>query len=325
MKLLFVRAAWIAAVLMIILTMDKMNIFHPPPVEEYASSDQPDQIFGADIAKAEPAPAVLIGAGDISVCGQDGDARTAALIERLIKQFPQAAVFTAGDNVQSMGGMYEYTDCFDKTWGKFKERIHPSPGNHDWYSAQGSQYFTYFGAAAGENGEGYYSYDLGGWHIVSLNSNCENTDCGEGSPQVQWLRGDLERNSSVCTLAYWHHPARSSGTVPIIPAAETFWRIASDFGVDVVVNGHDHHYERFAPLDRDGQVDLETGTRSFIVGTGGAWLVDLAAPLPATEAVDNGNLGVIIFLLFPDHYEWQFTSVREGAYTDSGTGTCSGR
>lgn len=269
-----------------------------------------------------PAPAVLIGAGDISVCGLDGASRTAALLARLINQYPQAEIFTAGDNAQVMGLMQEYMDCFSPTWGRFWDRIHPSPGNHDWFTESGRDYFTYFGEAAGEAGNGYYSYDLGEWHIVSLNSNCDAAGCEEGSAQVEWLRADLQQNQARCTLLYWHHPLWSSGTVPISPAGQAFWRIASEYGAEIVVNGHDHYYERFAPLDQDGNVNFETGIRPFIVGTGGAWLFELDEPLAITEARDNTSFGVIKFLLYPDRYEWEYVAADGSPFTDSGTGTC---
>lgn len=304
--------------------------FQPPPGDFQANEPQPisNQVsqknFSRKVEKEiEPTPAVLIGAGDITVCGQDGDDRTAALIERLIVQYPQAEIFTAGDNTQTMGEPYEYADCFDRTWGRLPAPIHPSPGNHDWFIEKGANYFSYFGEAAGDFGLGYYSYDVGGWHIVSLNSNCNLEDCGEASAQAQWFRADLQANQAACTLVYWHHPLRSSGIVPINPGGETLWQIASDFDVDVVVNGHDHHYERFAPLDRDGRVNQVSGMRSFIVGTGGAWLFDLGEPLAITEAMDNTTYGVILFLLYPYRYEWKFTPVSGSYFSDAGAGVCS--
>lgn len=271
----------------------------------------------------EAEPVVLIGAGDISVCGWAGGDYTAALIERLLVQFPKAEIFTAGDNAQTIGDIYEYTDCFRSTWGRFFDRIHPSPGNHDWDTFQGEYYFKYFKERAGEPGLGYYSYNLGDWHLVSLNSNCADGRCDEDSPQAQWLRDDLQKDQHTCTLAYWHHPLRSSGVVPIETGSDTFWKIASDLGVDVVVNGHDHHYERFTPLDRDGNPDAENGIRSFIVGTGGAWLFKLGKSLEITEARDNSTNGVILFFLYPDHYDWMFVPVNGEFYTDYGSGVCS--
>lgn len=276
----------------------------------------------ARIAPAKDTPAILIGAADISVCGQTGDQQTADLIQRLLKQYPKARIFTAGDNAQSNGEMFEYEDCYQNTWGRFKQRIRPSPGNHDWQTDQGRPYFTYFGKAAGEYGLGYYSYNLGGWHIVSLNSNCDSVNCGPESLQGQWLHADLKKNKSACTLLYWHHPLFDSGIEEISHAGLDFWRTASQYHAEVVVNGHDHHYERFAPLDANGDEDREHGIRPFIVGTGGAWLFETGAPLPITEARDNQTLGVIVFSLYPDRYEWQFVPVKGGTFTDAGSGTC---
>jgi acid phosphatase type 7 len=285
----------------------------------------PNQADAISVNGAEqpPEPAILIGAGDISVCGQVGDNQTAALVDRLLVQFPQASIFTAGDNSQTIGELYEYTDCFGPSWGRFKERIHPSPGNHDWYTEHGRYYFEYFGANAGKYGLGYYSYDFGGWHIVSLNSNCDDVDCSAESPQAQWLRADLSNNQSNCTLVTWHHPLWSSGLAPIQTAVDTFWKIASDYGVEVIVNGHDHHYERFTPLDRDGNPNPVSGTREFIVGTGGAWLHELGAPLETSEVRDNTANGVIVFVLYPQRYEWYFLPVQPGAFTDSGSSMCN--
>lgn len=275
----------------------------------------------AAVVNAVP-PAVLIGTGDISVCGMHDDAKTADLIKRLLVKYPQAQVFTAGDNVQINGHMYEFVNCFDQTWGAFRDKIRPSPGNHDWHAEQGEAYFAYFGPAAGPPGLGYYSYALGDWHIVSLNSNCDIVSCDENSEQAAWLRADLQQNTSLCTLMYWHHPLWSSGNVPISTAGAAFWQIGSEYGVDVVVNGHDHHYERLAPLDANGKVDMARGIRPFVVGTGGAWLFDFGEPLPASEVRNDETLGVIVFILYPDRYEWSFVPADGGTFRDSGSHYC---
>jgi acid phosphatase type 7 len=269
-----------------------------------------------------PSPAVLIGAGDISVCGLYEDKKTAALLKKLVTQYPHAEIFTAGDNVQINGDMFEYTDCFGPTWGRFRERLHPSPGNHDWYAAEGKAYFDYFVELAGPDRRGYYSYELGEWHIVSLNSNCDTVSCDENSQQARWLKADLQQNPKRCTMLYWHHPLWDSGLVPISQAGAAFWKIAVEMGVDVVVNGHDHHYERFAPMNANGEIDPYGGVRAFIVGTGGAWLFELGDPLPATEVRDNETLGVMRFLLYPDHYSWTFYPVEGSKFTDAGVDVC---
>ncbi len=277
---------------------------------------------GGEPSIPEAEPAVLIGAGDINVCGQGGDTATAALVENLLDRYPGAQVFTAGDNVQIMGAAEEYSQCFDPTWGRFKDRIHPSPGNHDWFVEDGAPYFAYFGEAAGPPGLGYYSYDLGDWHIVSLNSNCGDAGCDEGSAQAEWLRENLRENDKSCTLLYWHHPLWSSGYVEINPAGMAFWRIASAFKADVVVNGHEHHYERFAPLGPSGRLDNVSGMRPFIVGTGGAWLFEFGQPLITNEVRDNTTTGVILFFLYPGRYTWQFVPTEKDGFTDQGSGMC---
>ncbi|RPJ40962.1 MAG: alkaline phosphatase, partial [Chloroflexi bacterium] len=271
-----------------------------------------------------PTPAVLIGAGDIAVCGDapelQGDEKTAALIENQIRQYPGAVVFTAGDTAYGEGSPAQLRNCFGPTWGRFKDRIRPAAGNHDYMTGSGSPYFEYFGAAAGETAQGYYSYDLGDWHIVVLNSNCNDIACGPDSKQVKWLRDDLQNSGKACILAYWHHPRWSSGLAGGRFAA-TFWRTAAELGVDVVVNGDDHDYERFAPMDAEGNAD-PNGVREFVVGTGGAPLRQWGEIRPNSEVRYNGAHGVIQFKLSPGHYEWEFIPAEDTALTDTGSGAC---
>jgi len=175
-----------------------------------------------------PSPAVLIGAGDIGYCDGDGPKQTAALIE----QYPEATVFSLGDNVYNEGTMAEFQNCFDPFWGRFKDRIHPVPGNHEYLTDNGQAYYEYFGAAAGEPGKGYYSYDLGAWHIVALNSICDQVDCTPDSPQAQWLRQDLQKSlegGDRCTLLYWHVPHWSRDNRIDTSSPLTFWDIANDY------------------------------------------------------------------------------------------------
>jgi acid phosphatase type 7 len=312
----------VSVILLLLSVVFFWETFFPP---HYGSRAKPAHTAELD------EPAVLIGAGDISVCGLQGDDSTAALIDRLIAQYPQAQIFTAGDNAQLNGEMYEYSDCFDPSWGRFVGRIHPSPGNHDWYIEEGSAYFSYFGSAAGRFGLGYYSYNLGSWHIISLNSNCSATGCavcnargcGQDSIQLEWLKRDLAMHKQPCTLLYWHHPLHTSGIVPVSFNASGLWRVAVEAGAEIVVNGHDHHYERFAPLDQEGMVDPARGIRSFIVGTGGAWLFPLAEqPLPISEVRNNDTFGVILFKLYSGYYEWEFQPVDPGGFSDAGSGIC---
>ena len=268
-------------------------------------------------------PVTLIGAGDISYCGPDwiGDENTAEVLARLIEQHPNAAIFTAGDNSQGEGTRAEYRNCFDPSWGRFKDRIRPAPGNHDYVTEGAAPYYEYFGAAAGEPGKGYYSYDLGDWHIVVLNSNCNYVACRNDSQQVAWLREDLANSDKKCTLMYWHHPLFTSGPSGNYGAARSFWQAGEDFGVEIVVNGHDHQYERFAPQDHGGNATPD-GIRQFIVGTGGAYHRDWGEVQPNSEVRDNRTHGVINFTLYSDRYEWEFVPVAGSTFTDSGSTEC---
>jgi acid phosphatase type 7 len=270
-----------------------------------------------------PTPIVLIGAGDIAYCGEahQGDEMTADLLGQLLEQFPTAHIFTAGDNVQGVGTNAEFRNCFGPTWGKYLDRIRPAPGNHDYMTDGGAPYYAYFGAAAGEAGLGYYSYNLGDWHIVVLNSNCNDIACGPDSRQVQWLTADLEQNSSRCSLLYWHHPRWSSGLAGSQPAVSSFWRTAYTFGAEIVVSGHDHQYERFAPLDGEGNPD-PYGVRQFIAGTGGTYLRNIGEIKPHSEVRYNAGHGLLKFNLYPDHYDWEFIPLDPSESVDSGSGNC---
>jgi hypothetical protein len=248
--------------------------------------------------------AYLVGAGDIADCtsvGADGGAHGEATA-RLIDRMPEAFVFTAGDNAYFSGTAAEYNNCYKPRWGRHMSRTYPSPGNHDGYEngTNGMPYFDYFaGRPSGDRGAGFYSYTLGNWHIVSMNSNAP---VGQGSEQWNWLDRDLEANShsatSKCTLAYWHHPHFTSG-----PSAgsngmmKAVWDVLYKYGVDVVVNGHDHLYERFFPQDHMGvRGTASNGITQYVVGTGGAPLYDFG-PVLANSANKLKAHGVIYFTL----------------------------
>jgi hypothetical protein len=271
---------------------------------------------------ATPTPVALIGAGDVVVCGVDDDEQTAAIVEQQLALFPNAGVFIAGDTVNESGRAVEYRNCFSPSWGRFLDRIRPAPGNHDVMTDRGAPYYAYFGKAAGEPGMGYYSYNLGSWHIVALNSNCDVIACGKDSKQVQWLREDLQKNQQPCTLLYWHHPRFSSGLEGSVGTVSSFWRTAYEFGAELVVNGNDHDYERFAPQDADGKPDPAQGVREFVVGTGGAELRGWGTIKPNSEVRDNKTHGVVLFELYADHYTWNFLPAEGGSFTDSGSGSC---
>ena len=227
-------------------------------------------------------------------------------------------VFTAGDNAYLAGTAKDYRDCYDPTWGRFRGRVHPSPGNHEYESPGAAPYFDYYGADAHMYGLGYYSFELGpAWHVISLNSNIAVT---EGSAQGQWLRADLAASSQTkCTIAIWHHPLFTSGPNGDNPRMRDFWRMLYAAGVDIVINGHDHLYERFAPQDPDGRPDPTKGIRQFIAGTGGAMLYQVVAQRPNSE-VRVSNFGVLKLTLQADSYQFEFVAVSGGG--DRGTDSC---
>ncbi|MGH2922047.1 MAG: LamG-like jellyroll fold domain-containing protein, partial [Gaiellaceae bacterium] len=266
-----------------------------------------------------PSDPVLIGAGDIASCDEfAGDDQTAALLDL----FPSATVFTAGDNVYISGTAAEFANCYEPSWGRAKSRTRPSPGNHDYDLGNANGYFGYFGAAAGNPAEGYYSYDLGSWHIIALNSNCSSVGgCGLGSAQEAWLRADLAAHPADCTLAYWHHLRFNSGRVHRASVAtwvQPFWYALYEYGADVVVSGHEHLYERFLPQNPSGGLDLTYGIPQFTVGTGGFFLYDFGSLRPNSAAQNNTDYGIIKFTLHSGSYDWEFVPIAGGTYTDSG-------
>jgi acid phosphatase type 7 len=257
---------------------------------------------------------VLVGAGDIAECSSAGDQATAALLDSL-----PGTVFAAGDNAYPDGTVTNYTDCYAPSWGRHKARTRPSPGNHEYHTSGASGYYNYFGAAAGDSGKGFYSYDLGDWHIISLNSN---VSMSAGSPQEQWLRADLAANTKTCTLAYWHHPRFSSGSHGSSTEPQPLWQALYDFNADVIIAGHDHNYQRFAPQTPTGVADPARGIREFVVGTGGASHYNFATPIANTEAYNLDTWGVLKLTLHAASYAWEFVPVAGKTYTDSGSGAC---
>jgi len=265
-----------------------------------------------------PAEAVLVGAGDIARCDDTNDEATADLLDDIA-----GIVFTTGDNAYSDGSPEEYADCYDPSWGRHKARTRPSAGNHDYRTEDAAGYFDYFGDAAGAPGEGYYSYDLDSWHIVVLNSNCLDIDgCEAGSPQEQWLRDDLAANETLCTAAYFHHPLFSSGVHGSDDDVADLWKTLYEFGADVVLNGHEHNYERFAPQDPDGNADPEAGIRQFIVGTGGTKLRDVNEPIENSEVLENETHGVLKLTLHATGYDWEFVPIAGATFSDVGSDAC---
>ena len=262
---------------------------------------------------------VLVGAGDIATCRKSADSDTAALVAGI-----PGTVFTAGDNAYPDGSGADFANCYEPSWGQFRSRTRPAAGNHDYRTPGASGYFDYFGAAAGQPGKGYYSYDIGTWHIVVLNSNCGKVGgCGAGSPQEEWLRSDLAASTRENIGAFWHHPWKTSATRGTTLNMTPIWQALYDYGADFAVGGHDHVYERFAPLDPLGNVDPEHGIRSFIVGTGGAEPGAIGTQAPNSE-VYQAVFGVLKLTLHADSYDWDFLSTPEFTFTDSGSGSVHG-
>ncbi len=257
--------------------------------------------------------AVLVGAGDIAVCNSPGAPATASLLDGI-----SGTVFTAGDDALFSGTAEEFRACYEPTWGRHKARTRPAPGNHEYDSPGAFPYFQYFGPNAGQVGLGYYSYDLGGWHVISLNSN---VPADAASPQALWLQQNLDAHRTGCTAAYWHHPLFSSGPNGNNQSMYDVWRLLYAFGVDVVINGHDHAYERFAPMDPDGRADPARGIREFVVGTGGAPLYGHPRVQPHSE-VRASLYGVLKLSLHTTSYDWGFVPVPGQAFRDNGSGVC---
>jgi hypothetical protein len=260
---------------------------------------------------------VLVGAGDIASCGLTGDTATANLVSGIA-----GTVFTAGDNAYETGSTANFRDCYDPTWGPFLGRTFPTAGNHEYETTGAAGYFNYFGARAGEAGKGWYAYDLGSWRIYALNSNCFVVGCAAGGEQEQWLRADLGANPRECVLAYWHHPRFSSGQHGNNSEVLAIWNALYEAGAEVVVNGHDHDYERFRPQTPTAVTDDARGIRQIVVGTGGASLRSFGTIRANSEVRSSSAHGVLKLTLGLSTYSWQFIPVAGRTFTDSGTGTC---
>jgi hypothetical protein len=255
--------------------------------------------------------------GEVSVCRQ-------VATSKLITAIRPAAVLELGDNQYPVGRYQSYQRYFGASWGRFDSISHPVPGNHEYLSRDASGYYRYFGAAAGDPSRGYYSYDLGHWHLIALNAECGFIGgCSQGSPEERWLAADLRQHPAACILAYWHQPRFSSGQHGDDRAYDAFWRDLFAAHADVVLNGHDHDYERFAPQDPSGRAD-PSGISEFVVGTGGKSHYRFKKKIqPNSVARNNTASGVLVMTLHPDGYSWHFESVT-GSFQDSGTARCHG-
>jgi hypothetical protein len=247
------------------------------------------------------------------MCELPGAEATARLLDRI-----PGTVFTTGDNAYPSGTTRDFQQCYHPSWGRHRSRTHPVPGNHEYETSGAIPYFQYFGAQAGPPGLGYYSYRAGAWQVIALNSEI---DAGPGSPQIAWLRAELSAHRGRCTAAYWHRPLFSSGPNGDVVSVREFWRTLYDFGGEIVIAGHEHLYERFAPQDPNGQADPARGIRQFTVGTGGASLYQMATRKANSEALGT-DWGVLKLTLEEDRYTWEFVPVDGARFTDAGTASC---
>jgi hypothetical protein len=266
----------------------------------------------------QPQTVTLVGAGDIGRCDDRSDTKTARLLGRI-----SGTVFTLGDHAYPDGTREQFRNCYDPTWGTYKERTRPTAGNHDYHTVGAKPYFNYFRWRAGRP-RGYYSYDLGAWHIVALNSNCKEVGgCEWPSAQGRWLRRDLANHRGRCTLAYFHHPLYASGRGEDSPQVKPFWHILYNNHADVILNGHAHRYERFARITSSGKRSSARGIRQFIVGTGGARGEPQRGPNePRVQAKKVGAPGVLKLRLASGYYHWKFVPVEGRHYTDAGRARC---
>jgi len=293
-------------------------------------------LLAAGAARAAPVQTTpvqtLYVAGDIARCKHpdprwSGAAATAQLVEWALRADRQALVLTLGDHTYPNGTAREFTNCYGPTWGRFRDRTWPTPGNHEYGTPGAAPYFDYFGARArGVDGNGYYSLRLGPWHIIALNSNLKGA---QHAAQIAWLKGELDHGSNParCTLAFWHHPLYTSGGHTGPGRMQDAWALLYQAGAELVLSGHDHDYERFAPQDAHGQLDRARGVRQFVVGTGGAYATPFLRIRDNSELREASFDGVLQLTLHAAGYDWQFLAaeperVPAGASLDRGTGRC---
>ena len=277
-----------------------------PPAQSATESS----VAGPSNPGPGPTGAALLAVGDIGSCDSTADEAVAAVAGRL-----SGTIALLGDNAYPDGSADDYASCFDPAWASLHDRVRPVPGNHDYQTPRASGYFSYFGSTAGTPGQGWYSYDLGSWHVIALNSECDAIGgCGAGSAQLAWLKADLTAAQVPCILAYWHHPRFSSGMHGDDAMTDSMWAALAPAGADIVLSGHDHDYERLSPID---------GMREFVVGTGGRSLYEWPGSSgPHTEVRANDTYGLLALELSPTGYTWRFVRAAGGAFTDAGSGTC---
>ena len=278
-------------------------------------SDDPVIAAAGDIACDPGSPAFNGGRWTGQSCRQRA-------VSNLLVDGDFDAILTLGDDQYDDGQLSKFKRSYAKSWGRVKGITYPAPGNHDYGTAGAAGYFDYFGAAAGSPGKGYYSFDVGSWHLIALNSNCGTVACDEGSAQRAWLKSDLAASEATCTLAYWHHPRFSSEPHGDDLSVAPLWRVLYRGGADIVLNGHDHDYERFGPQAPSGKFDSARGIREFVVGTGGESHYPIGSLEPHSRAHDSSSFGVLELALHPAGYSWRFVPAAGGTFTDGGRARC---
>jgi acid phosphatase type 7 len=305
----------VAAIAALVLVVGRLVVMERArePIVPVATS--PVLLAAGDIACAPDNPSFRGGTGTPHACQANATAELA------LKLSP-TAVLALGDVQYGSGSLSDYQASFDRSWGRLRAVLYPVPGDEEYErNSEGTAYFSYFGMAAGQPGKGYYSFDLGSWHIIAINSNLPR---GSGSPQVRWLRADLAANRSSCTLAFWHRPRFSSGGNGNGPPITALWRALYDYRADVVLAGNDHDYERFAPQTPDG-VKAADGIREFVVGTGGASHGGTGRRAANSEVFNNDTFGLLRLDLHDESYDWRFVPEPGKQFSDSGHGSCNAK
>lgn len=302
-----------------------------------SASSEPPPAFSRPFAPSPPAPPrdqpsspstgefVVMGAGDIA-CEPPSLPYGSTCHEYATSELLASAdlVLALGDIQYQDATLDKFLRSYDLSWGRFKERTRPAVGNHEYLTAGAAGYFDYFGSLAGERGKGYYSFDAGGWHFVALNSQCSAVGgCGPGSRQYEWLRADLAASKAPCTAAYWHHPRFSAGQYGNDSDYQAFWELLYADGAELALAGHDHSYQRYAPMTPNGQRDDARGIREFVVGTGGKnHYAVKSSTVPNREVAEDSTFGVLKLTLRANGYDWAFVPEAGETFTDAGTGVC---
>lgn len=271
----------------------------------------------ADLVSAGMPPKILMTA-DIGQCGTDHKPNPSVFATAELLEERPGLILLAGDIAYPDGRAVDFSECYDPAYGPLKKRILPAPGNHEYRNKDAAAYFQYFGAQAGQAGKGWYSVDFAGWHIIALNSNLP---LGDSSPQLKWLQQDLAHRPPGCLLAFWHHPRFSSGEHGNTLFMDPAWQTLVQAGADLILTGHDHDYERFAPMNAFAE-EVDTGTREFVVGTGGALLRAPEQLKPNSEVRDGQSYGILELQLRKEGYDWRFLSTQDAAFEDQGSGQC---